>query len=316
MGSVPGYLRGGRDSSPRKQILLCRKVSLLNKLTLKNIPVLNQITSALRTVGDLTVFRKVSQWWHGWAKHTRLLILDWLSVSAVLLLLAVVYIPKSIWAEEERYRIESRRRMDVIQSAENFYHTLTGNFTADGPLMFALVSQTHDSLIGDSTFIGDQVVHVAGIPHRVDIPEGMIYQLDTTFTVGRTLRETVLDTTYTVLIWNDERADNDTVYISGKAALTRLETDPAYRGATESSFGSHSEVYTDYDWNRFPLNDELLLSSVNREPFIIEIDSTAEELRIASPITNTYVEARYFMFRFKPRDYGEIVNGEPRWRRR
>lgn len=270
----------------------------------------------LTTVGELPVFRNISQWWHGSSKHTRLLILDWLSVIAVLMLIAVVYVPRSIWAEEERYQIESRRRMDVIQSAENFYHTLMGSFTDDGPFLFALVSQTHDSLIGDSTFSGEQVVHVAGIPHRVDIPEGMTYQLDTTFSVGRTLRETVLDTTYTVLIWNDERADNDTVYISGKAGLSRLEADPAYRGAIDSSFGSHSEVYTDYDWNRFRLEDELLLSSVNREPFVIAVDSTSEELRIASPITDAYVETRYLLFRFKPRGHGEIVNGEASWRKR
>lgn len=286
----------------------------MNKLTLKIKPVLDQITSALKAVRELSVYRKISQWWHGCSKQTRLLILDWLTVIAVLMLIAVVYIPKRIWAEEERYRIESHRRMEVILSAENFYHTLTGSFTADGPFMFALVSQTHDSLIGDSTFIGTQVVHVAGIPHRVDIPEGMTYQLDTTFSVGRSLRRTVLDTTYTVLIWNDERADNDTVYIGGKVGLTRLETDPAYRGVIDSSFGSHSEVYTDYDWNRFRLHDDLLLSSVNREPFIIEVDSTAEELRIASPITDTYMESRYLLFRFKPRGHGEIVNGEARWR--
>ncbi len=270
----------------------------------------------LKTVQELPVYRKISKWWYGCSKHTRLLILDWLSVTAVLMLIAVVYIPKSIWAEEERYRIESRRRMEVIQSAENFYRTLTGSFTVDGPFMFALVSQTHDSLIGDSTFIGEQVVHVDGMPHLVDIPEGMTFQLDTTFSVGRALRDTVLDTTYTVLVWNDERADNDTVYITGKVGLSRLEADPDYRGAADSSFGSHSEVITDYDWNRFRLNDELLLGSVSREPFIIDIDTTSQELTIASPITDAYVEMRYLLFRFKARGHGKIVNGEASWRRR
>lgn len=292
-----------------------RKVPLLNKLTLTNNPILLQLTSALKTVQELPVLRKIAQWWHGFSKHTRLLILDWLSVIAVLMLIAVVYIPQSIWAEEEEYRSESRRRMEVIQSAENFYHTLMGSFTADGAFLFALVSQTHDSLIGDSTFIGEQIVHVAGIPYRVDIPEEMTAQLDTTFSVGRALRRTVLDTTYTVLIWNDERADNDTVYIIGKSGLARLESDLDYRGAIDSSFGSHSEVYTDYDWNRFRLNDELLLSSVNREPFVIEVDSLSTELSIASPITDTYVERRYLLFRFRARDHGKIVNGEASWRR-
>lgn len=291
-------------------------MSPLNKLTLTKNKILNLFTSALKTVVNLTVFRKLSQWWDRRATHTRLLILDWLSVIGVFLLIAVVYVPKSIWAEEERYLIESHRRMDVIQSAENFYHTLTGSYTVDGPFLFALVSQTHDSMIGDSTFTGDQVIHVGGIPYQVDIPDGMIYDLDTTFSVGRSLRKTVLDTIYTVLIWNDERADNDTVYISGRAVLARFASDLAYRGLIDSSFGSHSEVYTDYDWNRFRLNDELLLSSVIREPFIIEIDSTSKELRIASPITNDYVETRYLLFRFKPRGHGAIVDGEAPWRRR
>ena len=291
-------------------------MSLLNKLTLTKNKILNLFTSALKTVGNLAVVRKLSQWWDRRPTHTRLLILDWLSVIGVFLLIAVVYVPKSIWAEEEQYLIESRRRMDVIQSAENFYHTLTGSYTVDGPFLFALVSQTHDSMIGDSTFTGDQVIHVGGIPYQVDIPDGMIYDLDTTFSVGRSLRKTVLDTIYTMLIWNDERADNDTVYISGRAVLARFASDLAYRGLIDSSFGSHSEVYTDYDWNRFRLNDELLLSSVIREPFVIEIDSTSEVLSIASPITNDYVEKRYLLFRFKPRGHGAIVDGEAPWRRR
>lgn len=285
------------------QIQSRRKVHQLN----------NQTSSNPRQRGQ-SIIHRIPALWHSLPRHSAILILDWLVILAVLVLVGVIYIPKYIWAEEETYRTDSRRRMEIIQDAENFYNIMRGNYTTDGDLLFNLISQTHDSLIADTTFTGLQIVHVNGSPHRLAIPELMGHQMDTTFSVGRIMRQEVLDTTYTITLWNDERAAYDTVFINGSTGLAQVKQDTAFSEVLDTSYGSHSEVYTDYKWNRFRLEPELLLCPVTMNPFIISFDSTESELTIASPIMGEYLESRYILFKFEAKDHGKIVGGDPIWR--
>ncbi len=261
-----------------------------------------------------SVINKVPAWWHSLPRHSAILILDWLVILAALVLVGIIYIPKYIWAEEETYRADSRRRMEIIQDAENFYNIMRGNYTTDGDFLFNLISQTHDSLIADTTFTGLQIVHVDGSPYRLTIPGLMGPQMDTTFSVGRIMRREVLDTTYTITLWNDERASYDTVFINGSSGLAQVKQDTAFSEVLDTSYGSHSEVYTDYKWNRFRLEPELLLCPVTMNPFIISLDSTENDLTIASPIIGEYLESRYILFKFEAKYHGKIVDGDPSWR--
>ena len=59
-------------------------------------------------------------------------ILDWAILIAVMLLVILVYIPQSIWAEEDQDRSESRWRMQLISNAAEFYNEMTGEYTTDG----------------------------------------------------------------------------------------------------------------------------------------------------------------------------------------
>ncbi len=204
--------------------------------------------------------------------------------------------------------------MRIIRDAEDFYNTIRGNYTTDGDFLLKLISQTHDSLIADTTFTGMQIVHVNGSPREVNIPEFLGHQIDTTFSVGRQLRREVLDTTYTITLWNDERAANDTIFLNGSSGLAQVKLDSAFREVLGSSYSSHNEVYTDYKWNRFRLESELLACPVTRKPSIISLDSTKIELTIASPIVDEYVESRYVVFKFRAKNHGEIVGGDPSWR--
>jgi len=260
-----------------------------------------------------SILHKISSWWQSVPRQTATLILDWLIVIVIAVLVVVIYVYQSVWAEEDAYRTESQRRMGIIQDAEEFYNTIRGNYATDGSLLFQLISQTHDSLIADSTFVGEQMVHIDGAPCRVNIPEFMDYQMDTTFSVGQLQRRDVLDTTFTITLWNDERAAYDTIFINGTRGLAQIMLDTVFSEVLDTSYGSHSEVYTDYDWNRFRLNPELLICPVTGEPYIISLDSTESELRIASPIIGEYKESRYLVFRLRVKDHGEIVAGESSW---
>ncbi len=275
---------------------------------------MNNQTSSKPQQGGQSVIHKHHARWNFLSRHQALLILDWLVVIAAVVLIVVIYVPKRIWAEEEKYRTESRRRMQIIQDAEIFYNTIRGNYTTDGDFLFKLISQTHDSLIADTTFVGMQIVHVDGSPYRVNLPEFLDNQMDTTFSVGRQLRQEVLDTTYTVTLWNDERAAYDTIFINGSSGLAQVNLDTAFSEVLGTSHSSHSEVYTDYKWNRFRLESELLFCPITGKPFIISFDSTESELTIASPIVDEYVESRHIVFKFEAKDHGGIVGGEPSWR--
>ena len=320
---VEWVIRVIRKVSPKVQLFIKRTAAkILQWYEVRVVPILEPVVRVMRVIVDpllkpiIKVIRKISVWWHALPRHKALLILDWLVVIAAVILMVVIYVPQRIWAEEETYRTESHRRMQIIQDAEELYNTVRGNYTIDGDFLSKLISQTHDSLIADTTFTGIQIVHVDGSPYRVNIPEFLGNQMDTTFSVGRQLRREVLDTTYTVTLWNDERAGYDTLYINGSSVLAKVKLDTAFTEVLGISYSSHSEVYTDYKWNRFRLVDpELLVCPVTREPFIISLDSTTIELTIASPIVDEYVESRYVVFKFRAKDHGAIFGGDPSWRR-
>ncbi|MCH8023277.1 MAG: hypothetical protein IIB43_01090 [Candidatus Marinimicrobia bacterium] len=267
-----------------------------------------------RQVGTGRAESGISRWWHSLPNELVSVILDWGVVLAVVVLVVVIYVPKAIWAEEDRARDESRRRMTIIQAAEDFYRTISDSYTTDGPFLFKLISQTHDSLVGDTTFIGEQIVYVDGSPYTVDIPEILLIQMDTTFTVSRTVRDTMLDTTYAVALWNEERSVEDTVYINGSRGLGMLLDTPAYLRTTDTSYGSHTELINDYAWFRYRLTEDLLKNPVSGLPYEIKLDSTGTVLTIAFPESDLNEQRRYLFFKFKALDHGEIVDSKPSWR--
>ena len=80
-------------------------------------------------------------------------LLDWGIVFSFLIMLLVIYIPLSIWEEEENYKDESRRRMEIIVNAQEFYRELTGSYTNDGEELLELVESAIDSTIADTLFL-------------------------------------------------------------------------------------------------------------------------------------------------------------------
>lgn len=250
----------------------------------------------------------------GLNRHTVTLILDWMIIFSLAILMGTIYIPKMIWAEESNFEREAHRRMTIINDAEEFYNTLTGEYTTDGEFLFQIVSQVHDSLIADSTFINQQIVKVAGMPHTINIPVAMAFQMDTTFSVGRQIRVEMLDTTYTITLRNDD-GGQDTLYIDGVRGLRRIQNDdPDFLAVIGKDVGSHKEVLTEYDLYRFFLTSNLLVSEADGQIFSLAINPVTNEFSVTSPIDGEYVESRYFFFRFRAINHGTIVGGEPSWR--
>ena len=66
----------------------------------------------------------------------------------------MVYIPQSVWSEEDRNKQERRKRMEIISQAEEFYYELTDEYTQNVDILFKVVEASMDSLIADSLFYG------------------------------------------------------------------------------------------------------------------------------------------------------------------
>ena len=65
-------------------------------------------------------------------------ILDWLIFFSVFILILMVYIPLSVWEEENHYKKIRRERMRNIASAEEFYYELTGEYTTNVNDLFSI----------------------------------------------------------------------------------------------------------------------------------------------------------------------------------
>ena len=124
----------------------------------------------------------------------------------------------------------------------------------------------------------------------------------------------MLDTTYAVALWNEERSVEDTVYINGSKGLSVLLDNPAYLRTTDTSYGSHTELLNDYAWFRYRLAEDLLINPVSGLPYEIKLDSTGTVLTIAFPESDLNEQRRYLFFKFKALDHGEIVDSKPSWR--
>ena len=89
-----------------------------------------------------------------------------------ILILLVIYIPSLIWKEEDMYKEESRFRMQTVYNVENFHNILTGAYETDGKKAVTLVNAVRDSVMADSTFLGEQIVKLNGEEFLVDVPKG------------------------------------------------------------------------------------------------------------------------------------------------
>ena len=73
-------------------------------------------------------------------------------VVAFLFMIVCIYVPRAIWDEEEFYQDKSHFNMENLFDAQNFYKSITGEYSTDGWWTFDVVNSVRDSLTGDSTF--------------------------------------------------------------------------------------------------------------------------------------------------------------------
>jgi len=246
-------------------------------------------------------------------------ILDWVIVLSTFVLLIMVYVPQVIWQEENEYRTESRRRMSIIASAEEFYYELTGSYTLDGTELFTVVETAMDSLQADSLFTGEQIIKLPNKIYYVNVETGFDHRVDTTFSVAENLKQVSLDTIYTVGMKNPESGGVDTLFVNA-INIDMFKQDSLFYKIFASDTASRSEIITDYLRKKFHLIPEFLIcpvsSKTDGEEFILEIDDSDPEaplFTVSSPVHEDYSESRFGIFKFYSGKHGQISGGEHSW---
>ena len=125
-------------------------------------------------------------------------------------------------------------------------NTDVGNYEEDGSKAISLVNAVRDSLTSDSLFLGDQSISVNGEEFLVNVPRGFDVEYDTTFGLRRVLKETIIDTTVTILMKSEESGLNDTVYVQ-KKNLFDIQRDPLFVSIVDENTFERIETISYFD---------------------------------------------------------------------
>ena len=242
-------------------------------------------------------------------------ILDWGIIFAAIIMLFMVYIPRSIWQEEVKIRDEARHRMLAISNAQEFYKELTGSYTMNGKHLFELVEAAMDSLLADSLFLGEQSISLKSGKYKVSMEEDFEVRVDTTFSQAENIRIATLDTIYTIGLTNSESGGVDTIFVNS-GNLDYYKSQSNFYAVFNQDTSSRSELITDYLRMKYHLSDHLLYCPISKEKYIFEIDSTDKENRIftvETPLSKDYKERRFIIFSFESGDHGRVIDGNTSW---
>jgi len=243
------------------------------------------------------------KWWLGD-------LLELIILVAILIFIAVIYIPRTIWDEEEKVRGESRFRMENVYDVLTYYQRLTGKPTDDVLWALNVVNAARDSLIADSTFLGPQKIILPEKEVTVDLYEGYTVAFDTSFGFFRTRKDTLLDTVLTVVVYNEEESTYDTSFVHLEQIDPYL-SDSLFVGIADTTISTHVEVVSYYE--SYMPDSSMFFCPLTYHPYVVEVGE--DMLKVESPIEGSYVEVRYKIFTFKSDSHGKIENGEKSWAR-
>lgn len=241
-------------------------------------------------------------------------LLELLIVISLIFLFIVLTVPVAIWEEEADMENKAHFRMSTINGIQTFYHTLTGTFDEDGFWAMNVVNAVRDSVVADSTFLGQRTIYLQGKEIIVDIPEYFNIEVDTTFGFQRTRRDTINDTTVTYLKYGLNSADEidrsmiDTSY-TPIGRLAKVKEDSLFIKVVAQEPVQRVELGTYYD--TYTPDSSVFYCPVTHKRFVMKLDNGS--LRIASPITDVVKEPRYLIFSFRAHNHGYIDDGITSW---
>ena len=143
-----------------------------------------------------------------------------------------------------------------------------GDFNPDGLWAIKVVSSVRDSLTGDSTYLGEQSITLENKTFSVNVPKGYDIEFDTTFGFPMTRRDTIVDTTVTVVMFSEELTRNDTSYIQQKN-LSKFIDDSNFVSILEQVPTQRVEVVNYYD--SYMPDSLMYFCPVSEKPYLVSL---------------------------------------------
>jgi hypothetical protein len=231
-------------------------------------------------------------------------------VLALLFMVITIYVPRAIWDEEEKYQNLSRFNMENVFNVETFYRELTDQYDENGLWALSVVNAVRDSLTADSTYLGERTLTLLEHPITVNISKGYDVEFDTTFGFLKSRRDTIFDTTVTVVLYSPTLSRNDTTYIP-KKNLATIRADSNFIAVLQEEPTFRVETVSYYD--SYMPDSSMFFCPLTKQPYIITISEDQSSLKVASPITQLYIEGRYLLFSFRAENHGFINDGVRSW---
>ncbi|MEA1881272.1 MAG: hypothetical protein U9N31_02585 [Candidatus Marinimicrobia bacterium] len=233
-------------------------------------------------------------------------------VFAFIFLIISIYVPRAIWDEEETFENKSHFYMENMYDIQNFYKTLMGDFNPNGLDAMQVVNSVRDSLTGDSTYLNTQSITLNGNSFSVNVPKGYDVDFDTTFGFPMTRRDTILDTTATIVMFSEDLSRNDTSYVQRKR-LAKFQADANFVALLEEVESERVEVVNYYD--SYMPDSSMYFCPVTEKPYLISVKDEGNTVRVDSPIEELVVRKRYVIFAFKAGNHGFVDDGTKSWDR-
>jgi len=236
---------------------------------------------------------------------------DWIElliVLAIVFLIIAIYVPVAIWADEDHFEELSHSRMENVYNIERFYAQLTNEYNPDGYEAMHIINAISDSVTADSNYVGEQKLNLLGKVIDVNVPEGFGVEFDTTFGFHKFKRDTTSDTTSTVIMYSEELAMNDTIFVQ-KKEVAYLQEDPAFRGVISEEPLEIVAVESYYD--KYQPDSAQFFCPITKMPY--KLAFIEDGFRVDSPIEKTYKKHKYFVFAFKADNHGYIEDGVASW---
>ena len=231
-------------------------------------------------------------------------------VFAFLFMIITIYVPSMIWVEEEEAAESARFNIQTVHDIEYFYRILTDDYEPDGLWALNVVNAVRDSVLADSTYLGERNFELIGENVSVNIPEGFDVEYDTTFGFLKTRRDTLIDTIHTVVLYSEELSRNDTSFVT-KNDLSSVMIEESFVSDLGFETKQRSEVVSYYD--SYIPDSSNFYCPLTDEKIVVNIKDDGDVVRISSPIEGIYSEGRYLLFSFKTRNHGYIEDGSRSW---
>ena len=231
-------------------------------------------------------------------------------VFAFLFMVITIYVPSMIWVEEEEAAESARFNIQTVHDIEYFYKILTDDYEPDGLWALNVVNAVRDSVLADSTYLGERNFELIGENVSVNIPEGFDVEYDTTFGFLKTRRDTLIDTIHTVVLYSEELSRNDTSFVT-KNDLSSVMIEESFVSDLGFETKQRSEVVSYYD--SYIPDSSNFYCPLTDEKIVVNIKDDGDVVRISSPIEGIYSEGRYLLFSFKTRNHGYIEDGSRSW---